>query len=173
MIFKGFSEKSKIKYLNRLLSERHVNVSDNKMQSLGVLVNIDEFKDLEQFKILTNELSIRSNSLKIITFSTYIDENYHVGEPVFNLKDFGWKGNIKNMDLQTFIEQEFDVLISYYRVDVLELKLITALSKAQFKIGISNNDTRVNDLIIQTGVNDFNVFKSEMFKYLTILNKIT
>jgi len=54
----------------------------------------------------------------------------------------------------------------------LDLKIATARSKAQFKIGILQTDTRLNDLIIKTNINEFDVFKNEVFKYLTILNKI-
>ena len=79
---------------------------------------------------------------------------------------------ILNNDLKLFLDTKFDALLSYYEADVTELKLITALSKAHFKIGILQTDERVNDLIINTKLYDFNVFKNEMFKYLTILNKI-
>ena len=46
------------------------------------------------------------------------------------------------------------------------------LSKAEFKVGILQTDERINDLIIKTKLKEFDVFKEELFKYLTILNKI-
>ena len=49
---------------------------------------------------------------------------------------------------------------------------MTAKSKAQFKIGILQSDERLNDLIIKTNTNELNVFKKEVFKYITILNKV-
>ena len=66
----------------------------------------------------------------------------------------------------------FDILISYFEKDVLELKLMTAKSKAKFKIGILQTDERLNDLIIKTSLKQFELFKKEVFKYLSILNKI-
>ena len=74
--------------------------------------------------------------------------------------------------MQSFLDTKFDALISYYTKDELELKLITALSKSKFKIGILQTDERLNDLIIKSNISEFNVFKNELFKYLTILNKI-
>jgi len=49
---------------------------------------------------------------------------------------------------------------------------MTAISQAKFKIGILQSDERLNDLIIYTKIKEFNVFENEVFKYLTILNKI-
>ena len=172
MILKGFKEKSNKKHLNKLLSERQVNVTDKKIESLGVILNIDEIDDFELFRKLADSLKIRDNKLKIIAFSENDKDTPTTWDVCFNPKDFGWKGAIKNIELQTFLEREFDALISYYTKDVLELKMMTARSKAQFKIGIVQSDERLNDLIIKTGLKEFNVFKEETIKYLTILNKI-
>jgi hypothetical protein len=49
---------------------------------------------------------------------------------------------------------------------------MTALSKGKFKIGILQSDERLNDLIIKTKLTQFDLFKAEVFKYLSILKKI-
>ena len=79
---------------------------------------------------------------------------------------------IKNIELQSFLNTKFDALISYYTKENLELKLLTARSKAKFKIGILRSDDRLNDLIIKTNLKEFDVFKAEVHKYLSILKKI-
>ena len=172
MILKAFKEKSNKKYLNRLISERHINIDDSKINSLGIILNIDEFDDLELFRNLANYIKIRPNKLKIIAFSANKKEKQFAWDDCFNPSDFGWKGQIKNIELQTFINTKFDALISYYTNEQLELKLITALSSAQLKVGILQTDKRLNDLIIKTNLKEFNVFRAELYKYLTILNKI-
>ncbi len=172
MILKGFKEKSIKKYLNKLLSEAHEYEADNKIESLGVIVNVDEIQDFNWFNELANALNIHPNKLKIIAFSTQKKETLNLWDDCYYAKDIGWKGVILNNDLKLFLDTKFDALLSYYEADITELKLITALSKAKFKIGILQSDERLNDLIINTKLNDFNVFKNEMFKYLTILNKI-
>lgn len=172
MILKGFKEKSIKKYLNKLLSERQVNVNDDKVESLGVILNIDEVDDYEWFRKLAEYIKVRPNKLKIIAYTESKDTKGHTWDMCYNNKDFGWKGVINNVELKSFIDQKFDVLISYYKKDILELKLITAVSKAKFKIGILQDDERLNDLIIKTKLKEFNVFKNELFRYLTVLNKI-
>ncbi|WP_242131971.1 DUF6913 domain-containing protein [Aestuariivivens marinum] len=172
MILKGFKEKSNKKYLNKMLSERKVYVDDSKVESLGVILNSDEIDDFELFRELAAYLHIRPNKLKVIAFSPTKNEKPNFWELCFSAKDIGWNGTIKNTELQAFLDKSFDVLISYYVSDELELKLITGLSNAKFKIGILQTDTRLNDLIIKTHLDEFKVFKKEVFKYLTILNKI-
>ncbi len=172
MILKGFKEKSNKKHLNKLLSQREVSVVDNKVESLGVILNIDEIDDFELFRTLAVDINVRPNRLKIIAFSTNKKDNLSTWDECFNPKDFGWNGAVKNIELQSFLNTSFDALISYYTKDELELKLLTATSKAKFKIGILQTDARLNDLIIKTSLKEFNVFRAELHKYLTILNKI-
>ena len=172
MILKGFKQKSNKKYLNKLLAERKVNVNADEVVSLGVILNIDEINDFELFRVLADYIKVRPNRLKIIAFSSSKKDDIHSWDECYNSKDFGWNGVIKNMELKAFLETPFDVLISYYEKEVFELKLITAESKAKFKIGILQSDERLNDLIIKTSLKQFTLFKEEVFKYLTILKKI-
>ncbi len=175
MILKGFKENSNKKHLNKLLSERQVNVTDKKIESLGVILNIDEIDDFELFSGLSglaSSLKIHDNKFTIVSFSENDKDTLTTWDVCFNPKDFGWKGVIKNVELQTFLDTKYDALISYYTRDALELKIMTAKSKAQLKIGIAQNDERINDLIIKTKLKEFKIFKEETIKYLTILNKI-
>lgn len=171
MILKGFKKKSIKKYLNKLLSERHVDVTDNKIESIGVILNINEVDDFELFRKLADNLKIHPNKLKIIAFSESKKDDINSWDNCYNPKDFGWKGSIKNIELQSFLDLKFDVLISYYEKEILELKLITASSKAKLKVGILQTDERLNDLIIKTNLKEFDVFKRELFKYLTIIKQ--
>lgn len=172
MILKGFKEKSIKKYINKLLSQAHENASDNKIVSIGVILNIDEIDNFEWFKELASFLNVHHNKLKIIAFSIQKNDSLRSWEDCYHPIDIGWRGTIKNGGLESFLDTKFDALISYYEADVTELKLLTTLSKAQFKIGILESDERINDLIIHTKLKDFNIFKKEIFKYLTVLNKI-
>ncbi len=172
MILKGFKEKSNKKYLNKLLSERHVNVNEDAVVSLGVIFNIDEVDKFELFNKLADFIQVGQSRVKIIAFSESKKEVLNTWDECYYPKDFGWNGTIKNAGLESFLNTKFDLLISFYVQEFLELKLMTALSKSEFKIGILQSDERINDLIIKTSLNEFHLFKEEVFKYLKILNKI-
>ena len=172
MIFKAFKEKSNQKYVNKLLSARQAVVDSRKIKSVGVILNTNEFADFEAYRTFLKSIGIKANKIKIIAYAEEeTSVNYH-WDIYFGPKDFGWKGKINNIELNNFVETEFDALISYYKEEILELNLITAQSKANFKIGLSNNDQRLYDLIIDLKPNEFALFNSELKKYLTVLNKL-
>ena len=172
MILKGFKQKSNQKFINKLVSFRLAEVSSNKLESVGIVLNLSEFDDFEPFRIFFGELKLNPNKIKIVGFTDDPKLTESSIELLYSDKQIGWRGRIKNNELQSFLNTPFDALISYYRNDNLELNLITALSKANFKVGLSNKDERLHDLILDVETKDFDVFKQEFIKYLTILKKL-
>lgn len=172
MILKAFKEKSNQKYVNKLLTARKSAVNINKVKTIAVMLNAAEFDDFEEFRDFFKALKLKSPKHKIIAFTT--DDKFIASQwdTYFSPKDFGWKGKINHSDLQSFIDEEYDVLISYYKKETLQLNLITAASKANLKVGLSRNDERLYDLIIDVKPKGIEIFKSEFKKYLNILNKL-
>ena len=172
MILKIFKEKSNQKYINKLLNTRQVAVSNNKISSVGIVLNLSEFSDFESFRLFFKRLDVQQARTKIIAFVEDPKDSNELWDTYFNPKDFGWNGKINNIDLQIFVDTKFDVLISYHKESHLELNLITASSKANFKVGLTNEDERLYDLIIDVKPKEFSIFKDELKKYLTVLNKL-
>ena len=172
MILKRFKEKSNQKFINRLIDFRVPEISSNKIESVGIVVNLSEFDDFEMFRIFFEELKLNPNKVKIAGFTDDPKLVEFSNELLYSEKQIGWRGKIKDNGLKTFINTPFDVLISYYKNDNLELNLISALSKANFKVGISNNDERLHDLILEVDTKEIDIFKQEFIKYLTILKKL-
>lgn len=172
MILKRFKEKSNQKFINRLIDFRVPEISSNKIESVGIIVNLSEFDDFEMFRIFFEELKLNPNKVKIAGFTDDPKLVEFSNELLYSEKQIGWRGKIKDNGLKTFINTPFDVLISYYKDDNLELNLISALSKANFKVGISNNDERLHDLILEVDTKEIDIFKQEFIKYLTILKKL-
>ncbi|TXE07666.1 hypothetical protein ES711_09460 [Gelidibacter salicanalis] len=172
MILKAFREKSIQKYTNGLLNSKTVAVRDNKLESVGVIVDGSEFSNVEAFKTYFNDLGVPLSNIKIIIFAGGNKKTDKLSDNYFSKKDFGWNGCVKRVELQLFIDTPFDALICFYKNEALELKLATAASKANFKIGLSKVDDRLYDFILDVNTDQFEVFKSELKKYLIILNKI-
>ena len=172
MILEGFRQNSIKKCIDDLLDSRPPSIHKEKIRSLGVVLNIDETNDFETFRKLAELLKVRPNKLKIIAFTSNKKDDLNSWDVCFNPKHFGWRGKIKDIELQEFLDTPFDALISYYTQEVIELKYMTAASNAKFKIGILQSDTRLNDLIIKTNLKQFRVFQNELIKYLNIFNKI-
>ena len=172
MILKAFKEKSNQKYVNKLLTARKSSVNNNKVKTIAVLLNASEFHEFEVFRVYFKELGLNSPKHKIIAFTLDDKLEHNKWNTHYSPKDFGWKGKINNIDLETFINEPFDVLICYYKNELLQLNHIAAASKANLKVGISTNDERLYDLIIDVTLKEINIFKQELKKYLNILNKL-
>jgi hypothetical protein len=172
MILKSLREKSNQKYINKQLNSRQSNVGEQKIETLGVILNTNEFNDFEAFRELANELKIHPNKIKILAYTDDEKEVPNSRELLFSKKEIGWKAKIKSPELKDFLNKEFDALLGFYNEENVALNLVTTVSKANFKIGISGHDERIFDFIIETESSDFAIFKNELIKYLNILNKL-
>lgn len=172
MFLKRFKEKSNQKFLNRLLKERKTSVTHKKVETIGVILNYEEFNDYDAIRLFFKSVGIKEKNLKIIAYLNDEKEAPNSWDNFYFFKDFGWHGKILNQSINNFIETKFDVLLSFYSKNCYELSILTAASNANFKIGITDYDERLNDCIIKVSTQEFNIFKQEVLKYLKVLNKI-
>ena len=172
MILKAFKDKSIRKHINKLLNAREVAVKSSKITSVGILLNSTEFADAESFKSYFKSLGVQLPRVKVVLFVDAEVDDDHLWGTYFTKKDFNWKGKLKNVELQSFIDYPFDILVAYFENDDLELQLVVAESKANFKVGIASYDPRLFDLMIDTKLHHEAIFKEELTKYLTVLNKL-
>jgi hypothetical protein len=172
MFVKFFKDRSNKKFINKVLENRSSSVNNNKIQTVGIILNIGEFKDYDKLRDIFQNYGIKENKIKFIAYVSENDMKLNHWDSYFESKDFGWHGSINNLDLKDFIEMKFDALISYYKKDNLELNYATACSNANFKIGLSNKNQNLNDIIIDINPNFIDIFGKELKKYLDGLNKI-
>ena len=104
MFLKAFKEKSNKKIINSLLNSREVFVDNSKVESLGVLLHANEFNDFEAFRKLAEYINVLPNKVKIVAYASDEKKLTNFWEVCFTEKDFGWKGTINNIELQTFIK---------------------------------------------------------------------
>ncbi|AUC76043.1 DUF6913 domain-containing protein [Olleya sp. Bg11-27] len=173
MILKGFKEKSNKKYIIKCTKSRVLVPSSTVVKTIGVLVDSQQFSDLEWINQLAKSLKVNANNLKILSLFNNEKKEIALFGNTFSEKDLGWRGALKSQTAKDFIAINFDLLINLYETDALALQLVTAATKAQFKVGIYNARQDINDLIIETKLEDKSIFKTELIKYLNILNKIS
>lgn len=172
MILRAFREKSLQNYINKLINSNQKSVTQKKVDSIGVLLHFKEFSDFELIRAFLKSLNFRDEQLKVVAYTEKRLGETNLWNTHFCAKDLSWGGKINNIELETFVNTEFDMLISYYKDDITQLNAITAMSKANFKVGLSGIDNRLYDLIIDVLPQDFKLFGIELVKYLTVLNKL-
>jgi len=168
-----FKHMSGQKFLKRELGKKAQRSERKKgVTSIGCIVNLDQFDDVDVFYDLVNEFSLPPNAVQVIGYKEEYNKNSPYAKPMFSDRDLGWRGEIQNGYAQEFLKKEFDVLINYYTEDKLLLQLMTLHSKARLNVGFGEVDKDLNDLILNTSIKDFSIFKKELKKYLFILNEI-
>ena len=140
--------------------------------SIGVIVDMDVFKQPEQFFEFIEDFKLRPNAVKVIGYKTYYDKNSPYALPVFSDKDLGWNGDIENSYALEFLSRNYDVLVNYYTKENLMLHLMTIKARARIRVGFPEVDKSFNDLILESPMEDFETFKSELQKYLRVMNEI-
>ena len=172
MFFKRFKTLSLQKNITLILKSRTKNFQSAKVSSVGVIFDYDSYYDYDFFQELISELGVMKNKIRFVALIDQEKNRPNSWDSFFSLENFDWLGRPNNVEIDNFVDQPFDLLISYYNPNKLELSLVTALSKANFKIGINSEDSRLHDLIIDVKPSKIDVFKVELIKYLTQLNRL-
>ena len=173
MIFRGFKRKSNQiffkKQLPVLLENSHKNTS---AEVKKVIVFLDDVSKKTEIKnSLSSLFNLSDNAIDWCVFlqkkSKSEDE-----EGVFTPKDFGWFGMINAPELKSILTKKYDLLINYSKVESLYSDLLILRSRTAFRVGFAHLDSRFYDLVIDCDAEDWELFNSELKKYLKILNKI-
>lgn len=154
------------KSLKNNLSNDNNKVFAGNVQTIGLLIDESNFEDSES---LIKELTLHGialENIKVVAYEAKFKEKAIYLRPTFGKKHINWRGEIAEDFLNEFTKLEFDLLLSYYDVENVFLMMITKKSKAKFKVGFSNVDNRLNRLMINTELQNYKLFVSELFRYL-------
>ncbi|MFV8327399.1 DUF6913 domain-containing protein [Flavobacterium sp. ZS1P14] len=148
------------------------NTLSTSIQTVGLLIDATYFSEKEALirELVANGFS--ANNIKVIVYRDKFKKSDAHTHPAFGAKHLNWKGEIANTQVNDFVNEQFDLLINYYDVEKAILMVVTHNSKAQFKVGFSSIDKRLNHLIINTSAENYKVFVHELFRYLKKLNKL-
>ncbi|MEM9686642.1 MAG: hypothetical protein AAF934_06935, partial [Bacteroidota bacterium] len=142
------------------------------LSSVACIVNIDEFENVEALSSFAEALNILSAQFHIMVYTKNPGKYKHIKYPLVSLNDFNWRLRAKGDHTKTFLSKEYDVLINYFTKKQLPLLLLSNLTQAGIRIGFKALDYHYNDIIFEIDIHNDTLFKSELLKYLTILNKI-
>lgn len=167
-IVKSFFIENRIKKsLNKATS-----VDQAKIITIGLLVDISDKNLVEQIKNELNKLSIDLTKTKTLTFRQALKKEEIYTFDVISMKDYNFMGKLQNEKALQFINYPFDLLINFFEDHQQAMNELAIRSKAKFKVGFKNQYNNYNNLFIETRFDQVDLFISETFKYLKILNKI-
>ena len=162
-------------YVKKKLKNSLHNVKSNILsvgiQTVGLLIDSSDFLQKEALikELVAN--GIPEENIKVIIYKDRFKLNEVNSQLGFSDKNLNWKGEITNPNVNEFINEKFDLLISFYDVEKAILMLVTHNSKATFKIGFSSIDKRLNHLMIDSNVQNYKIFTAELFRYLKLFKQ--
>jgi hypothetical protein len=166
----------KIFFVKYTLRKNTKNVSNNTkystVNSVGLLVDGDCFSEIVALKKALVLNGISKDAIKTLVCKESSNTGNSSLDSTFGLDQFNWKGEVSSPDVKYFLNEKFDLLISYYNKEKPILLFSTNKSNAQFKVGFSNIDKRFNHFTIETPIENYELFSKELLKYMKILNKI-
>lgn len=173
MILKTIKEKTLNSIIKKKLSKQSAdaNFVGSKIDSVLCLVNYDEINDIEKLYGLREDLNIEYPEFKILGYVQKIDKKIKYPIAVFSESSILVNGSINNFKVNHYLRKEYDVVINCDSENLLPLVLVSALAKTRFRVGLGLENTDYNDLTLKGPISDFEYFKKELVKYLTILNK--
>lgn len=160
-----------LKVLKKNIHNANIQKEINSIRTVGLLIDESYFSEKEALikEIVVHGIS--ESNIKIILYRDKWKKNEKYQYPTFGIQHLNWNTQITNPAARGFIKEKFDLLISYYDVEKAFLKKVTHQSRAQFKVGFSSVDKKLNHLMVNTKAENHTVFVEELFRYLKILNK--
>jgi hypothetical protein len=162
-------------FLKNALNKSIVNVtfdsSSTKIKTIGIIIDEDTFIDRALLLQSFSEHFLQSD-INVLLFKNTIKKAELFDLPFFSLKDCSWNGTFEKQEVNDFVNQKFDLLVNYFDDNIPALALLSMQSKAVFKVGFASVDKSLNHFMINTSLENYKSFVSELVKYLKILNKI-
>ena len=160
------------KLTDKNLENRDTSNLNESVKTIGFLVDEELFNDFEKLYAISEKMGLQRKDVKIFTFMQVKKKTPSLRQNQINNKHFTWKGEIHNQSANEFLEMQLDVLVGYYNSKNDYLDVMMSSSKAKFKVGFSETDKRLSDLLISVDPLQGNQFGQELIKYLKVLNKI-
>lgn len=172
MFFNYFKEYFLKKKLKSSLSNAGVVTSNNKVQTIGILVDERSFFQTVALKEALIDHNFLEKNISILAFRDPIKAKEDSNYPIFGWEHINCSIQIQEALVLDFIQNPFDVLLSYYDSNNGLLQWVTSQSKATFKVGFFSVDQRLNTILINTQTMNYKEFVQEFVRVLQLFNKI-
>lgn len=168
MNFKALKKYFLKKQIEKNLKENVSGKNLSELKTVGLLVNAQEFENIDAFNSLVNSLEIFNKDLKLIFYREEKRSLPTFEQNHFSSKDFNWKGILDKPAVEEFLDREYDLFIGYYSKKNLYLDYVTSRVKAKLKVGLKPKDDRLFDIIFKLKTSEYSLFEKELAKYINI-----
>jgi len=142
------------------------------LDQAGTIGILCEITDEDSYKAIFRIFSQLQESGRVVHLIGYIDEKYvpfyclqQLSADYFCKKQLTWCGEPKVVQVNDFIQRDFDILLDFnYRYHA-PVEAILATARSKFIIGSCADYQQTYDLYIQTESGNYNQFLVSAFNY--------
>lgn len=161
--------KRKVSHELALQGKRKIH-KPKEIKKIGVLI---DSKSLLSPELILKELQNAGYAacrITVLQYDSSVPKNLDATTNSFGDKDILIMGKT-SPTVVNFCEQNFDLLINYFSENLTQLQLVSLRTKSKFRVGFSEVDRRLNDLIFSLPDKSPKLFFEQMNTYLkTIAN---
>jgi len=162
--------RKKIGQLKKINTDHEIVIKP--IKKVVILNNPQSNLTFEMFNFLHKTLGINSLDFDIITFKEKNDHYNELRGIVASNNIFNSFGKIKSLEIQEFIEKDYDLLLDFTGTKNIYEKYLSLLLKANFKVGYYTEEG-LYDLMLNILIGDVKNFINETKKYLQILGLLS
>ncbi len=133
--------------------------------SIGVLYNEDKSDREELKQLIKTHFEANQTKVYLLGFTRHKFDDADRTSFIVNKNDFSIFGQPKSEVLLKFIKLEFKLLFNFFEKGDYFLEYIAKQASAKLKVGFSESNQNINDLVLGLDSNDLSLFK-ESSKYI-------
>lgn len=146
-------------------------------KSVGIIYNADNIEQVELVKEYIEFLRKKGKKVKSLGYVAQkeLPGNIHtsIDQQCFTMKDINWYYKPATNIINSFVKEEYDILLDLNITDSLPLEFVTTLSMGKCKVGkYSKKNESLYDIMIDTGEEkSLKYFLKNIDTYMDMLNK--
>lgn len=168
-------EKAHARYIAKKLKDHHAKhdtVSFAQAERIGILF---DGSDIENYGVVRNyaeEYKRKGKKVKLLGYINTSNPNASLSFQSFSKKNLNWMLKPNSVEVESFMKQNFDILINAYLQPIIPLLYISTFSNAKLRVGLYYPErTMVSDMMITVnGDANLDSFFKEIEHYLNIFH---
>lgn len=168
MFFNHFKHRWMRKELNRSTNRLGSKLS-RAPRTLLIVFDIQEVTDYDFFYQWAQQLGIDRDAVTLLAYTSNSKQIELDDLCVIDNRVVGFMGGITDIKLKQLMQQAYDLQINYYSTNDRILNFVSQSMQSSVKIGLGNDRLVDSQLVIQTSIDDSQVFITELKKYIKIL----
>lgn len=138
---------------------------------IAVILDSEEEEKQRSFFDLKEVFELKEEEFNLMICKTKGVKNDIFEAPCFTPKNLRWNGQIDHPEVLDFLDRDYELLICFAASENKLAGFLVSQVKADLKVGREQNKENNFDFVIETELDEPEVFLEELKKYKSIIKK--